>query len=112
MKGQLVTCIREVIRNERIFYRWFDIRRYKVKKRAWVNASLTEFGIGGVCPRSWAFKLNNDLYIPWLKERMEKNYENTSVLISSNTLSYSKHSQQKLLQSFKMFIENPSKMLL
>ena len=32
----------------------------------------------------------------------QKNYENTSVLISSNTLSYSKHSQQKLLQSFNI----------
>ena len=57
MKGQLIICLKEVEKNEKILYEWFDIREYSVSNRVWVDASLTEFGVGAVCSRRWSFRL-------------------------------------------------------
>ena len=57
MKGQLLTCLKEVENNENIQYEWFDVRKYKIQRQVWVDASLTEFGIGAVCKDRWSFQL-------------------------------------------------------
>ena len=55
-------CLREVTKNTKIFYKWFDIRSYVVSKPMYIDASLKHFGLGGVIPDGISFQLPGLFY--------------------------------------------------